>query len=42
MEKKKFESPELILITFGNEDIITESGFDDWGDGEKPGSEWNF
>ena len=36
--KKKFEKPELIIIVFTNDDIITSSGteeFDplsDWGD----------
>ena len=42
MEKKKFENPELIIINFINDDIITDSNFDDWGDEEKPGGEWNF
>ena len=33
MEKKKFENPELIVVLFGNDDIILTSG--------KPGDEWD-
>ena len=34
--KKKFEYPELIVVLFTNEDIITASG----GEGDPTGDEW--
>lgn len=40
MEKKKYENPELLIIMFTNDDIITTSDFDDWGGDEIPGEEW--
>ena len=41
--KKAFEIPELTIILFTGDDIITASGeYDDydWGD-NPPGGEWN-
>ena len=32
MEKKKYENPDLLIIFFNSDDIITDSGFgDDFG-----------
>ena len=33
---KKFIKPELIIIEFDNEDIITKSDFDEFDNGEVP------
>ena len=35
--KKKFEKPELEVIEFTNDDIITESGTFGGGTGKQPG-----
>ena len=41
MKKKKYEIPDLLIILFNADDIITDSGFgDDFGD--EPGDDSEF